>query len=197
MRILIDCDGVLADYCQACFNLIRYVTNNVHTIDQVTHWDLFDVLGYGNIKDAFRSGQEEAGWCEYIPVKPGAQHAVKQLELVHEVVVVTSPMTAPTWTYERTMWLKDHFNIPKERIVHTAGKHYIEGDVLIDDSVDHCRDWKLAHPAGLSIVWDAPYNQNTNDHAVGLVRARSWDEVEKYVINHEIGKRRLLGKAGF
>lgn len=179
MRVLLDCDGILADYCQACFDMIKPVTGVTHTLDQVTHWDLFDVLGYAEMLPVFRSLQEERGWCSSFPVYAGAQDAVKALQEKHEVVIVTSPMTAPTWTYERTQWLKQHFGIPKDRIIHTAGKHYVEGDVLVDDSVDHCRSWKAAHPHGMALLWDRPYNQEPPTSLVS--RVSSWRDVDAHL----------------
>lgn len=179
MRILVDCDGILADYCQACFDLIKDVTGNVHTLDQVTHWDLFDVLGYAQWKATFRLRQGDRGWCSSFPVYAGAQDAMQRLGQEHEIVIVTSPMTEPTWTFERTMWLKQHFNIPKERIIHTAGKHYVEGDVLVDDSADHCRSWKAAHPYGMALLWDRPYNQEPPTSLVS--RVSSWQDVEAHL----------------
>lgn len=184
-RVLLDCDGILADYCTACFNLIEHHTGEKHTHDEVVHWDLFTILGKGHLKPLMKEVAAKSGWCLGFPVYDGAQSAVKRLEESCEVVIVTSPMTTPYWSYERTVWLEQHFGIPKGRIVHTEGKQYVQGDVLIDDSEDNCFKWHAAHPSALTLLWDAPYNREVSLEGTGIVRVRSWDEAFEAIERHE------------
>lgn len=175
-RILLDCDGVLADFCTACFNLIERHTGHRHTHEEVTHWDLFTVLGKANLKPLMKETAAKSGWCLGFPMYEGAQDFVKGLEKLGDVVIVTSPMTTPYWAYERTVWLEQHFNIPKGRIVHTEGKQYVRGDVLIDDADENCLKWHEEYPTALTLLWDAPYNRNVSLHGTGIKRVKGWSE---------------------
>lgn len=183
-RILVDCDGLLADYCSACFDLIERETGDRHTHEEVTHWDLFTIVGKSHLKHLAKEEQAKSGWCANFLAYPEAQTAMSCLESLGEIVIVTSPMTAPHWSYERTLWLNQHFNIPKSRIVHTEGKHYVCGDVFIDDSDEHCVKWKQHWPDGLALLWDAPYNRNVDLTASGVVRTTSWEHAISLIKAH-------------
>lgn len=175
-RILLDCDGVIADFCTACFDLIERHTGDRHTHDQVTHWDLFKVVGKGHLKPLMKEEQTKSGWCINFPMYEGAQEGVRRLEAIGDVIIVTSPMTAPHWAYERTMWLDKHFGIPKARIVHAESKHFVKGDVLIDDADENCFKWRAEHPNALTLLWDAPYNRSVDLAGTKIVRIKDWDE---------------------
>lgn len=177
LRILLDCDGILSDFCTACFRLIEQLTGDVHTHEEVTHWDVFNSLGKGHLKPVMKETAAQSGWCINFPVYAGVQDVVKRLEEIGEVVIVTSPMSVPHWTYEREIWLMKHFGIPKGRIVNTEGKQYVTGDVFIDDADDNCVKWHAEYPDALTILWDAPYNRNVDLSATGIRRVKTWDDV--------------------
>lgn len=127
----------------------------------------------------------KSGWCLGFPMYAGAKDFVKRLQELGEVVIVTSPMTTPYWAYERTVWLEQHFGTPKARIVHTEGKHYVRGDVLIDDADENCFKWHAEYPQALTLLWDAPYNREVNLHGTGIVRVRSWAEALAAIEEHD------------
>lgn len=172
LRILLDCDGVLSDYCTACFDLIEKHTGDRHTHEEVTHWDVFEVLGKGHLKAQLKEEQAKPGWCMNFPRLFGAQNFVEALSQIGEVVIVTSPMSTPHWADERRIWLEQHFGIPKKRVISTEGKHYVEGDVLIDDSDDHCRNWLEEYPEKLALLWDAPYNRKVDLAGTKIIRVK-------------------------
>jgi 5'(3')-deoxyribonucleotidase len=175
-RFLLDCDGILSDFCSACFNLIEQHTGDKHTHEEVTHWDVFKVLGKEHLKPLMKERVTKSGWCSNFPLYEGAQKFVKQLQDLGEVVIVTSPMTVPHWAYERELWLTEHFGIPKDHIVHTEGKHYIAGDVFIDDADTNCKSWKTEYPDKLVLLWDAPYNRDVDLTGTNIVRVKGWEE---------------------
>ncbi len=172
LRILLDCDGVIADYCSACFDLIEHHTGDRHTLEEVTHWDVFEVLGKGHLKPQLKEAQAQPGWCRKFGRFFGAQNFVEALSQLGEVVIVTSPMSTPTWADDRRQWLEEHFGIPKKRVISTEGKHYVEGDVLIDDSDDHCSNWLVEYPDKLALLWDAPYNRNVDLAGTSIIRVK-------------------------
>ncbi len=171
-RILLDCDGVLSDYCSGCFDLIEQHTGDRHTHEEVTHWDVFEVLGKGHLKPRLKEEQAKPGWCQSFPVIEGAKAFVQALESRGDVVIVTSPMSTPTWADDRRIWLERHFGIPKGRIVSTEGKQYVDGDVLIDDSDDNCNKWLDEYPNKLALLWTAPYNRQVDVSGSSIVRVR-------------------------
>lgn len=176
--VLLDCDGILSDYCKACFKFIEEQDGEVHTYEQVTHWDLFNVLGKGHLKPLMKARAALPGWCSGFPVCEGAQDAVKRIQVEYgaEVVVVTSPMNTPYWADERRIWLEQHFGIPKRRVISTEGKEYVDGDVLIDDSDENCRLWSTRR-GKTALLWDAPYNRDVDLLNTNVVRVKGWNDV--------------------
>jgi len=175
-RVLLDCDGVLADFCAASFALIEQHTGDRHLPEEVTQWDLFVAVGKPHLKPLMKETAAKSGWCLGFPIYPGAQDFVAKLQETCDVVIVTSPMTTPYWAYERTIWLEQHFSIPKGRIVHTEGKQYVKGDVLIDDADENCFKWHKEFPEALTLLWDAPYNRQVDLAGTGIVRVKSWSD---------------------
>lgn len=181
-RVLLDCDGILADFCSACFDLIEHHTGDRHTHEEVTHWDLFTILGKPHLKKAMKERAGSGGWCSEFLTYAGAQDAVKELEKTCEIVIVTSPMSVPNWAYERELWLTKHFGIPKGRIVQTEGKQYVAGNILIDDADENCIKWADEYPNSVSLLWDAPYNRSVDlGNRSNLFRVSSWEEVKEHV----------------
>ncbi len=176
-RILLDCDGVLSDFCAACFDLIYEHTGDRHTLDEVKEWDLFSALGKSHLKDVMKKVSSESGWCLSFPLRPGAKDAVQRLQEIGEVVIITSPMNTPFWTYERNIWLEQHFGIKKSHTIHTESKHYVPGDILVDDNVVNCINWKKEYPEKLSVLWDAPYNKPYSIEDTGVLRLSDWNHV--------------------
>jgi len=183
LRILLDCDGVLSDYCSGCFDLIEQHTGDRHTHEEVTHWDVFEVLGKGHLKPRLKEEQAKPGWCQSFPVIQGAKEFVQCLHEIGEVVIVTSPMSTPTWADDRRIWLDRHFGIPKGRIISTEGKQYVDGDVLIDDSDDNCHKWLAEYPNKLALLWEAPYNRNVDVSRSDIVRVKNAGDVIKAINN--------------
>lgn len=171
LRILLDCDGILADFCQSIFDLIEAHCGDVHTLDQVSENDIFEALGKGHLKHLFTDAVARPGWVAAMKPYAGSHEMVKELERRGEVVIVTSPMlkTPSRWTYERNVWLMMQYGIPKTRIVYADSKHYVDGDVFIDDTPEHCRAWSSFHPRALTLLWDRPYNRAFESHHIKRV----------------------------
>ena len=150
MRILLDCDGVLADFGKGFSALARE-----HGIDytQQKGWDVFK-----GMKRADRKRMERAvmqpGFCRSLPVIPGARDMVDGLRSDgHDVFCVTAFwFDHPTWTAERTTWLEAHMGIDRRHVVHTHAKALVAGDVFVDDKRAHVKAWSDAHPEGRAVL---------------------------------------------
>lgn len=159
--VLLDVDGVVASFTEAVLDLAQELTGVIRWPCDVTSWDLFGHLGL-SAKDKARvyQGVAQPGFCESIPVMPGAVDFVHALAEKHDVVFVTSPwLSAPTWTFERHNWLRRHFGQAAERIIHTQYKQYVRGDVLVDDRASNVRSWQQANETGMGLLFNQPHNQ--------------------------------------
>lgn len=176
MQILLDCDGILADFATAYLNVVEKVTGQKYTVDQLTNYDYLKALTeidnvyVKSINDLIR--QKE--FCASISVYTSAKEGFELLKRYGEIIIVTSPMRdAPYWMYERSVWLQTHFGIGKENIIFTSRKECVQGDIFIDDSIDMYEKWKNVHPNKNALLWARPWNSSyecTN-------KINCWDEL--------------------
>jgi 5'(3')-deoxyribonucleotidase len=161
-RVLLDVDGVLANFVSAYLVLVRDVTGRDYKPADVTQFDIGASLGLsaGESSECKRRIADTPGLARCLNVYPGAVEGVSRLQSIADVYIVTSPWNShPTWTHDREHWLKKHFDIPHSRVIHTSAKHVCRGDVFVDDKVSAVAKWRDAHPDGLPVVWSTPHNR--------------------------------------
>lgn len=187
-RILLDCDGVIADFCSEALKIINRKTKRSRKDrfepHHVTQWDICQSIGMPELWPEVHKAARKKGFCSKIKPYSHAKHGVEKLRQLGEVFVVTSPISAPHWVHERTEWLKAHFEIPKSNVVHTDAKHVIVGNVLIDDKFENIESWVNHHDNGLGLLWDAPYNQSADwsVHCDNIVRVGNWDDAVSEIL---------------
>jgi 5'(3')-deoxyribonucleotidase len=165
MRILLDVDGVMADFSQGVIDRLRLRTKL--TPEDITQWDIFGLLeekfSFYHKKLALELMDVPDFWRR-LPCVDGAYDAYIAIEAMgHEIVFVTSPWdSCHGWNVARRLWLEEHFGITKDQLVITHAKHLVRGDILIDDRESHITDWNRIHGTG-GILFAAPYNK-TNEH---------------------------------
>ena len=181
--VLLDVDGVLADFVAAALNYVEAITGKVIDPKTITTWEVFDSLpDLKWCKEGVWDHITAPGGCSSIPIIPGAQLGVEALQRVANVVIVTSPMpTGRTWVYERERWLANHFNIYRKNIIHASDKSRVHGDLFIDDKLEHLQAWQKywidqEHYDCVPLLWSTPRTAtaNTTD---GITVVSKWDEV--------------------
>jgi 5'-nucleotidase len=177
-RLLIDCDGILADFDRHTEESVRK-----HGIElpKKRSWDIFEVLTPA-LKREVLNYWRMPGWARSMPVLPGAQRAIEQLQQIGEVYVVTSPMPrSTTWCHDREWWLDEHFGIDRKRIVFTPAKELIRGDMLLDDKPEHVIEWRKEFPDGLALFWEHEWARAVPTHGMA-VRINAWDSVVTHAL---------------
>jgi 5'(3')-deoxyribonucleotidase len=175
MRVLLDVDGVLAalveDLCQHLTDL------GYHRVpEDIVRYEMRCVVTKPEA-DAIDTKMKEVGFCVGLPWYDGAMEFVEALREMSDVVVVTKPHKAsPTWAHERELWLEPYI----DRVVHTAHKEVVVGDVLIEDSFQNACKWLEHHPGKFAILIDRPWNRDAGLH-VGVRRAYDYGDVLRLV----------------
>jgi 5'(3')-deoxyribonucleotidase len=175
--VLLDCDGVLADFITPCLRVIERLTGNRHAHDDVDVWD-FDrkLIASDTDREAYWACITAPGFCASLEPYSGTPFAVECLRSVADVYILTSPMLAPTWAHERQQWLKEHFGVSHKHIISTPAKRLVAGDVFVDDKPEHVEAWSQRWTSGIGICWAAPYNA-THADAFMDNRTRDWNTV--------------------
>ncbi len=181
-RVLLDVDGVSADFVQATLDsLVQLGGPRMHH-DDVESWHIFDCIP-PEYRDRISDEWRKPGWCANIPLYPGAQDGIELLRGITkaEVLFVTTAMEdAPFWMWEREQWLRKYFDANHRTIVFTAAKYAVDGEVFVDDKLPNVLEWAEHHPHGQAVLWAS----STNQHDVfpsNIHRTCSWFEVMRLV----------------
>lgn len=134
-HILLDCDGVLADFVGGVLAELKYYQTipEETTEADVTAWDIAGVLGitWPDINRVVYSPD----FVARLPVYDGAHDFVDALREIGDVTIVTSPYTgAVYWAQERLDWLKENFGFEAKDVCSWGRKERVMGDILVDDA---------------------------------------------------------------
>jgi len=189
-RVLLDVDGVIADFVQLMVNAVRNLKlSDVPITWRPAHWDVAKELGLTRKQeDAVYDVLRLPGSANMLHPLPGAIQGVKKLAGLFDVAFVTTPLDGgQTWCFDRIEWLVRHFGEELgNRWVFTENKYLIYGDFLVDDKPSHCLDFKKAWPGSVPLRWLAP-GMTVQD---GIAHVSTWREVEFAV--RRWGKRMSL-----
>jgi 5'(3')-deoxyribonucleotidase len=173
--ILLDVDGVLADFTGALLRVANYITGGHRKASDVSTWDLFSPYS-DSVRIELVHEIDKPNFCYALSPLPGAHQGVRGLRKLGHVLAVTAPWkTSDTWCYERTKWLEHYFGFAANDVLHVTDKFRVRGDVLIDDRESNIAAWSRLTD-GLGILWDAPHNQLMVESA-RVSRAHTWDQV--------------------
>src|SRR5574338_196722 len=199
MRILLDCDGILADFATPYLELIEQLTGFQYNTENLTNVEFLKGLDLECIDKDIRKLVYKKGYCRNIPVYEGAKKGVKMLQEIGEVVIVTSPMVGgPYWMFERAEWLNTHFGIKKENLIFATKKECVRGDIFVDDHPNMYEKWNKengpksmickyygsyetipSNENGKAFMWERPWNKNAKGEKIS-----SWLEIIKYCSKH-------------
>ena len=171
--VLLDVDGVLADFNQHLINQLRAVKIGLiyqAAADKVdaprSGWDFKEHMTESEI-DAVYSILKQP-FTGNMPLIPGAKNLVEALrEAGHKIVCVSSPwISNPTWEHDRRWWLKSELDIGHRDYISSSDKHLVWGNVLIDDKPSHIEAWNARHD-DRGLLFDQFYNQDADFGRVG------------------------------
>lgn len=173
--LLFDCDGVLANFSSFALSFIESETGIVYQEKDIPSWDIFESLGHGDLWEKFKEICSTKGFCTKISPYSEAISPMRELSKKYEIVIVTAPVeSSPTWCYERTNWLKEHFEIHPKKVIFAHEKSLIQGDVFVDDKVANVVAWNELNPKGLAVLWEHPYNRDFQI-SDSIIRTSDWN----------------------
>lgn len=157
--ILLDVDGVLADFCTPAMRWAHALGADPSITADTLGTYAIDSLLHHTKRERWWTRVTARGFCLSLQPYPDAKRAVSQLQMLGDVVAVTAPMHSPHWADERRVWLRDHFGFDAHDIVSTAGKYWVGGDFFADDSAVHLAKWSMRwNTPNRAFLIDRPYN---------------------------------------
>jgi 5'(3')-deoxyribonucleotidase len=176
-RLLLDVDGILADYVGATIKVMNAMSGENITPDDIVKWEVTEALENHSLREKCKDAFNQAGFCLTFEAYDGAQDAVARLALSTEIFFVTAPMIKnPTWMPDRLAWLMHHFGVDHKHVVFATKKHIFIGDFMVDDNPENITSWLQNNDKGAKgILWDRPYNKTPDTD--GLIHVSTWNEV--------------------
>lgn len=157
-RVLLDMDDVIVDFMGDV--IVDY--NKDHSsiplrLDDCICWNLESILGPIIFKYIYKKGR-------FLNLKIKNNSTIYIKELIdsgrYDVFIVTA--CPHKYFLEKSIWLDKYMPyFDKERVICTAEKTAIWGDVLIDDKLDNIKSF--TELIGEGILMDMPHNRNCND----------------------------------
>jgi 5'(3')-deoxyribonucleotidase len=187
-RILLDCDGVLADFIGEVIETIVAHGGPRHVHADVIEFNFSTALKLDPdlARLVKRTISKDPGWWIGLDPFQEAIEGVAKLREVADVFVVTSPWNScQTWLFERESWLKQHFDIPHSHVLAGSAKHIVSGHMLVDDKTEACAAWDDEQSAAwqmpdgtreesFAVQWQTPHNRLDEWHGRST---RSWSEL--------------------
>jgi hypothetical protein len=195
--LLVDCDGVVADFVGATIKIANANGFNLsnddikHDTRQYPYWD---ACGLDRIV-------KDVGFCESIPVIDGAQEFIERIRGAGiNVVFVTSPMKdSKHWHWERQQWLEKHFGVKRTNLIYATEKRYVNGFCFLDDHVGNILDWQ-EYNKNKAILIKQPWNEDVLNDCLGsanfetqilqhtkknqsITRTKNWNDIYDIVTN--------------
>lgn len=163
MHILIDQDGVLADF-EAC-TLASW--QELHPGEYFRPYEEREHFYMSQdwpeeLRPKLACIYEEAGFYRRLPLVSGSVEAIREmLSLGHTISICTAPLEAnPTCMNDKFAWLIEHFGADIARLMVVAtDKTLVRGDLLIDDRPELKG---MMEPTWEHVLYDRPYNRRTN-----------------------------------
>jgi 5'-nucleotidase len=184
LRILIDMDGVLANWgAEWDRHAAEYLHLGLQLTDNQTSFDLAEGLSDEG-KQAVYSIMNRPDFYRVLEPFEGAAEALNTMVAEgHEVFLVTSPMvTNHNCASDKLWWAEEYIGKGwAKRTIITSDKTLVKGDVLIDDKPEiH----GVAEPEWKHVYYTQPYNANKDGE-----RINDWSEWRK-ILRETAGARR-------
>ncbi len=161
--VLVDVDGVLADFTGGCLGLAREAGILGKTEADITRWDTGACLGWPGLNDAVTRAVAHRDFCYRLREYEGAIAWLRQLEREHgeeNVLACTSPWNAE-WTSQRAAWLERR-GVPLQRQIQCSAKHLVSGYLVDDRAGVHVK-----RAPGATFCLTRPWNASADEPARG------------------------------
>lgn len=175
---LLDMDGVIADFIGKLLKIYKERYGVSYTHADVTHFMFEKCFDKATADKMYPLFNEPGFFADLEKIQHADETVTALLGLGHVEICTTPPKvhsgdnasrasvekkTRSLNHYsvaDKLVWINDHFPQLSKHVTLTGKKHLIRGDVLIDDGMHNIKPWCGAHPKGLGLVVEQPWNVN-------------------------------------
>lgn len=197
LTVLLDVDGVLADFTGGCLPLLRVLRNDPRLQrEDLYSWTLTDGLSPEKVERFYEHCNSD-GWCRGLEVLEEGRTLWQWLtSLGVKIVFATAPMRGRTWRADRAMWLMDKgFLTDPADLRFSSKKWELPGEILIDDRVDSVVKFAQARresgqAGGGSVLFPTPHNRfvpgEVMEEVHGMAQGFDWHRPRAYGFDRSV-----------
>lgn len=176
MVILVDMDDTIEQLLRAWLKSVNNKYGTSVEYDDVTEWDVSAPFPTLTREQVYSVIDEPGFWGTVEPI-PDAPEVLKRLmDVGHEVYIVTATQYKSLAEKMDDLLFKYFPFITWDHVIITSHKQMIRGDVLIDDGVHNLEGGEYR-----KILIESSSNKNYDAEANGMIRVRSWLEIERVI----------------
>lgn len=189
--VAIDCDGVLADWMGYVIPVVNILFNTNIKQSDLTGWDLYDIIDDPKAKTTLYDYLNQTKMILDMNPYDEALRGMTALKEFADIYVVTSPMmNYPNWILHRNKWLKTHFGIDKNHVIHTSAKHLVQADVFIDDKPENVVNWSRYgnNVYSQAVLWkhdhikfEPKLNEDFWQNDMEIIHTNDWNKILEVV----------------
>ena len=189
--VAIDCDGELADWMGYVIPVANILFNKNIKQSDLTGWDLYDIIDDPTAKTTLYDYLNQTKMILDMNPYEEALRGMSALKEFADIYVVTSPMmNYPNWILHRNKWLRTHFGIDKNHVIHTAAKHLVQADVFIDDKPENVVNWSRYgnNVYSQAVLWkhdhvkfEPKLNEDFWQNDMEIIHTNDWNKVLEVV----------------
>jgi len=175
-RIILDLDGVIVDFYQRL--ILAY--NERYPDDSLVVEDInceLEQLGPERA-DRLINIFNEPGWFKNLRPLPGTINIVSHYASAgYDIVICTAParlsegLINGNSAAEKFDWIQRHLPGWGNKVIITKNKEHVSGDIFVDDTPYQIINWCEAHPNGIGVLVDQPWNSRWIDLPRNALRA--------------------------
>lgn len=162
MKVLLDIDGVLADFVGGACRL-HGVDNPYDKQENLGHYEIQDLIGISG--PPFWDPMGEEFWAG-LDVYPWAHQIVHDLEALYgldNICLLTSPVRTPGCTRGKMHWIETHFPmLDRQFLIGPMKEVCAHGNsILFDDSESNCHKFRKAGGRAFLVPgrWNRKYRE--------------------------------------
>lgn len=171
LTILFDADDVAEDLLSLWVGLLNRKYGSNVSPDDVTDWNVAKFFPGLDDRQVFGVLDEPGIWRDLLPMDGAVEALTKLRSDGHDLYLVTN--TDYRHCREKFDRILEFFPfLDSRRIIITANKQMVSGDILIDDA-----PFNLDGGPWHKILFDRPHNRKWDENEFGAVRVRDWAQI--------------------
>jgi 5'-nucleotidase len=149
VRVFVDMDGVLLQLVEKWLEVYNHRYDDSVSASDILQWKVPPYATKCSPEELYEI-IHEPGFFRLPDPMPGSLVSMASLSKKHHVCIVTAGH--PITSADRLAWIEEHYpHFDSKDLISCYHKHFLQGDVLIDDKPDNFRGF-----GGIPLIFDQP-----------------------------------------